>query len=423
MRLIKKIFYKFFLFNIFFITILCSKILLANNTNESSKPILQRLPTSIFATVNNEPISIYDLIQRANLFSISAKIPINEEFELRILPDLISGYVDEVIQMQEIRNFNITVSEAQVQAMVSEIEKENGFKKGKFKEYLKDNKTDISILEKQVRTNIGWRQLVANKFRPQVIIQDAEVETILKKLETSIGKEEFLIEQIFLSFENKRESEVLNKINNLYEEISSGGNFISIAKQFSDSYGGKFGKIGWVPEVDLDSNILNEVKKLEINETSKPLKGETGYFLMKILNKRKIGEETISLVSLFRFRIIENNEETKDLLKKINNCNELEDFSKKYATSDSGSLGEFNYSELSENLRKEISKMKKNEISKPIKFGNEEFQIMTCDIKKITPIIPSKFKITEILMNKKLDIIGRQFMSELRTKSIIDIRI
>ena len=215
MRLIKKIFYKFFLFNIFFITILCSKILLANNTNESSKPILQRLPTSIFATVNNEPISIYDLIQRANLFSISAKIPINEEFELRILPDLISGYVDEVIQMQEIRNFNITVSEAQVQAMVSEIEKENGFEKGKLKDYLKDNKTDISILEKQVRTNIGWRQLVANKFRPQVIIQDAEVETILKKLETSIGKEEFLIEQIFLSFENKRESEVLNKINNL----------------------------------------------------------------------------------------------------------------------------------------------------------------------------------------------------------------
>ena len=43
------------------------------------------------------------------LKSISAKIPINEEFELRILPDLISGYVDEVIQMQEIRNFNITV--------------------------------------------------------------------------------------------------------------------------------------------------------------------------------------------------------------------------------------------------------------------------------------------------------------------------
>ena len=77
--------------------------------------------------------------------------------------------------MQEIRNFNITVSEAQVQAMVSEIEKENGFEKGKLKDYLKDNKTDISILEKQVRTNIGWRQLVANKFRPQVIIQDAEV--------------------------------------------------------------------------------------------------------------------------------------------------------------------------------------------------------------------------------------------------------
>ena len=117
MILIKKIFDKFFLLLFFYCAILCNLVI----ANESNLPILKRLPTSIFATVNNEPISIYDLIQRANLFSISAKIPINEEFELRILPDLISGYVDEVIQMQEIRNFNITVSEAQVQAMVSEI--------------------------------------------------------------------------------------------------------------------------------------------------------------------------------------------------------------------------------------------------------------------------------------------------------------
>ena len=99
MNLIKKIFNNFFILKIIFFTIIFSRIISANNINETNTPILKRLPTSIFATVNNEPISIYDLIQRSNLFSVSAKIPINKEFETNILPELISGYVDETIQM------------------------------------------------------------------------------------------------------------------------------------------------------------------------------------------------------------------------------------------------------------------------------------------------------------------------------------
>ena len=423
MRLIKKIFNKFFLLNFFFAIVIFSKLVIAENENESNTPILKRLPTSIFATVNGEPISIYDLIQRSTLFSISSKIPINEEFEIRVLPDLISGYIDETIQDQQIKIQNVFVPEDQINQIVSQIEKDNGFKKDQFKEYLKENKTDISILKKQLRTSIGWKQLVANKFRQQVVIQDTEIETIHKKLKSNLGKDEFFIEQIFLSFENKEENEVLKKINNLYEQTVSGGNFGSIAKQFSDTFGGKVGKIGWVQETDLDIKIVGEVKKLDVNKISKPLKGEQGYFIIKVLNKRITGEEIVNQVSLFRFKLIETSEEINLLLNKIKSCNELEDFSKKYASVDSGSLGMLNYSELSNNLKSTIKKMNKNEISNPIKFGSDEFQIMLCDIKKTKPIIPSKFQISDILINKKLDTIARQYMSELRSRAIIDIRI
>ena len=48
---------------------------------------------------------------------------------------------------------------------------------------------------------------------------------------------------------------------------------------------------------------------------------------------------------------------------------------------------------------------------------------MICDINKAKPIIPSKFKIQDILINQKLEVLARQYMSELRTKAIIDIRI
>ena len=423
MRLLKKIFFKFFLLKIVFILFFYSKIIFANNANETNLPILERLPTSIFATVNNEPISIYDLIQRANLFSISAKIPINEDFTTKILPDLISGYIDEVIQIQEIKKENVLVQDDQVQNLVDGIEKENGFKKGELKNFLKENKTEISILEKQLWANLGWRQLVANKFRQKIIVQESEVEVIHNKLKTDIGKDEFNVEQIFISFENKKENDVFNTINNLYKQLIGGGDFLSIAKQFSDSYGGKIGKMGWVPESDFDDKIVNDIKKLEINNFSKPIKGENGYFIIKLLNKRIIGQETISDVSLFRIELIEKNDEVYQLLNNIGNCDELEEFAKTYGSTDSGSLGSFKYIELSNQLKFEVQKLNKNEISAPIKYDAGEFHIMICDINKAKPIIPSKFKIQDILINQKLEVLARQYMSELRTKAIIDIRI
>ena len=423
MRSIRKIFNTFFLLKIFFSIFLFSKLILANSPNEANLSILERLPTSIFATVNNDPISIYDLIQRSNLFSVSAKIPVNEQFEINILPELISGYIDEIIKEQEIEKLGITVPDEQIQQIVLGIEKENGFKKGEFKEFLKENKTNISILEKQLSISIGWRQLVSNKFRGQIVIQDSEIDTILNNLKSSIGKEEFLIEQIFLSFEDKKENEVLNNIRNLQKQVLSGGDFVSISKQFSDSFGGKVGNIGWISELDVDPKIVDKIKKIEIKKLSEPLKGENGYFLVKVLDKKIIGDELIGEVSLYKFEIIEKNEETNLLLNKVKNCDELAEFTNKYATSDSGSLGTLKYNELPNNLKSIVKKMNKNEISETIKTGSENFQLMLCDIKKTKTIIPSKFKISEILMNRKLDTIARQYMSELRTKAIIDIRI
>ena len=420
MKIIKKIFKNFFLIS--FISLYFVKNTFSNNY-ENNLSILKRLPTSIFATVNGEAISIFDLIQRSNLFSVSAKIPIDENFETKILPELISSYIDEIIQTQEIQKENITVPEGQVNQMIEAIEKENGFEKGRLKDFLKENKTDIKILEKQLNSNIGWKQLIANKFRKQVVIQDSEIDLLHKNLKSNVGKEEFFIEQIFLSFENKKKPEVLNKINNIYKQIQNGGDFTSISKQFSESYGGKIGLIGWAPETQLDSKILNDIKLLDINKVSKPLLGEEGYFIVKIKNKRIIGEEIISKVSLFRLQLLDKKKEVNSLLKNIKDCNELDEFTTKYGTADSGSLGTLNYNELPSNLRTKIKKLKKNELSQPIKFGNEEYQIMICEIDKVKPIVPSKFKIQEILVNKKLDTIARQFMSELRSKAVIDIRI
>jgi len=98
MKLLIKIFHNFFLSKLlsilkpikyFFFLLLFSNNLLANN-EDTQFSILDRLPTSIFAIVNEEVISIYDLILRSNFFSVSSNIKIDENFKTNILPELIS---------------------------------------------------------------------------------------------------------------------------------------------------------------------------------------------------------------------------------------------------------------------------------------------------------------------------------------------
>ena len=419
MKLLIKIFHNFFLRCILiFIILLYSKPSLTNNET----PILDRLPTSIFATVNDEAISIYDLILRAKLFSLSAKIKIDNNFSMNILPELISGLIDEKIQSQEITRDSIFVPEEQVNATIRKLEKDNGLEENTLEDYLKDNGSDITILEKQIETSIGWRQLVSNRFRKTVVIQENEVERIHNNLKSNVGKDEFLIHQIYLSFENKNQENVLEKINNLYDEISKGGDFLRIADQFSDSVSGKIGNIGWAPETDIDNEVLSKIKKMETSSISPPLKGEIGYYIIKLIDKRKIGEELIDEVSLFQLSLIDESTERISELEKINNCNDLEKFSEDYGTTSSGSLGFLKFRELSNILKKEIRKLEKNEISQEIIVADESYRIMICDIKKISPIIPSKFKIEEILMSRKLETISRQYMNELRAKAVIDIK-
>jgi hypothetical protein len=306
---------------------------------------------------------------------------------------------------------------------IEKVEKDNGMPAGSLKKYLKENKSDVEILKKQIEVSIGWAQLISNKFRSQIIIQESDTQRIIDNLESQKGKEEYFVEQIFVSFENRNEREAFKRINNLNEQIKKGGDFLSIAKQFSDSSSGKLGRIGWTPEFELDPKLVDKIKKIEINKISNPIKGENGYYILNIKDKKIIGEERISKVSLFQFDLIEENDEILSKMKEIGNCEDLEKFSEQYASVESGSLGLVNFNELSIPVKKTVKELNKNEISDLIKVASRDVRIMLCDVVKITPTLPSKFKIEQILATKKLDTISRQYLTELRSNAIIDIKI
>ena len=89
-----------------------------------------------------------------------------------------------------------------------------------------------------------------------------------------------MLSEIFFTLEKK--SEINEKYNLIKKSISEIGFSATVAK-FSVSDTARLGgKIGWVSESELSNNILKEVKKLKINEITKPINLAGGFLILKL---------------------------------------------------------------------------------------------------------------------------------------------
>src|SRR5690349_22997362 len=79
----------------------------------------------IAAVVNDEVISVYDLVNRMRLALISSGLPDTAETRRRVQMQVLRGLIDERIQSQEAAKQNVTASESDMQDAIAKIEQNN----------------------------------------------------------------------------------------------------------------------------------------------------------------------------------------------------------------------------------------------------------------------------------------------------------
>ena len=152
-----------------------------------------------------------------------------------------------------------------------------------FKVYLKNYNLKISDIKEKLRIEALWNELIFKKFKDKVSVNE---EKIKKKIKT---KKNFIYQYNLseILFELKSNEKLSDKYNFIKDRINSSG-FKNSANIFSISNTSSFGgEIGWVDETQLNEEMSNELKKLKINEISKPIQTTSGYLIIKINNKKK----------------------------------------------------------------------------------------------------------------------------------------
>ena len=163
--------------------------------------------------------------------------------------------------------------------------KKNIENRKEFLEILKSINLDYDTILEKLYVETLWNQLIYQKYSENVIINRKELKNnLLEQMSKEKDKFSYNLSEIF--FENSIEENLDKKILKINESIKNVG-FENTANIYSISNtSNKGGLIGWINELQISNKIIKEIKKLNTNEISKPIKLQNGYILIKLNGKR-----------------------------------------------------------------------------------------------------------------------------------------
>lgn len=283
-------------------------LILIFNAGAAENKILFKIENEIITTIdiNNEYKYLLSLnpkiinLEDNKIFEISKNSIIREMIKrIEILKNIKEIKVDEKILETVIRKRYQQLGFDNVEDFIAKISIQG---------------ITMKNIEDKITIEILWNQLIYTKFASKIKINKKNLkDSLLDK--SKIRQKSYLIYEII--FGVKSGSNLENEYEKIKKSISDIG-FQNTATLYSVSDSAKIGgKIGWIKENSLNSEIKNKINKIDIGNFSKPIVIPGGFLILKIKDQ-KIIEKKINLTK-----------ELQDLIK-IKQNEQLNQFSNIY---------------------------------------------------------------------------------------------
>ena len=390
----------------------------------------------IAAVVNDDIISAFDLISRLTLVVAASELQDSSEVRRNLAPQVLRNLIEDKLKLQEAKRLQIHVSQKDINLALGRMEKQNGMPKGGLDSFLRRNAINKPTLIEQIKAEIVWTKAVIRKFGRGVRVGDDEIDEKLAEIRQNRGKPEYLVAEIFLSYDNDGgEDEVRTQAERMINQIRDGASFPALARSFShSSTAAAGGNLGWVRLGQLGGELDAALEKMKPGTVSPPIQTQTGYYIL-ILRKSRIrsgaGDVTLSLRQLFLPLSPDAN--ANEVASQMSlattmgevayNCADMETLALETGSPLSGDLGQVKLSRLPDTLRKVVGSLPIGKASKPQRMDNGIAVFMVCGREGDKPAAEERAQIRRILENERLTNAARRYLRDLHRAAFVEIRI
>lgn len=393
---------------------------------------------SIAAVVNDDVISTADLEARTRLILLSSQLPDNPQVRQRVVPQVLRSLIDEKLQLQEAKRFNVAVSDQDIAKAIDRLEQQNNLPKGGLDKILESRGVPHSTLAAQVSANLAWNKLVEGRLVQNVTVSDEEINETLARIKAQIGRPQSRIGEIFLAVDKPdQEAEVKGLADRLVEQIRAGANFSAVAQQFSQSPTAAVGgDLGWVAAGELPGEIGNAIEAMQPGQLSPPIRTGGGFYLVYLADRRTLGSNTPAdaIVTLARlaFPLQQNATEAEKqrtlaeaqkVSESVKSCGELLKIGEQLSPKFSGEMRNVKVGALPREIQAVVIPLKVAEASKPLLLGDGIGVLMVCERSDAPSPIPTREQLRDSLQRQRLETLARRYLSELRRTANVDVRV
>jgi peptidyl-prolyl cis-trans isomerase SurA len=394
----------------------------------------------IVAVVNGEVISNADVDNRTRLFAMSTGMPMTQEVLDRLKQQITRQLVDDKLRMQEIQRRHIVISDQAIVDAMHQIETRNNLPAGSLRQKLATGGVALRALIDQLRSELGWTQVLREQLGTQVNITDAEVAEQQRLLTQQVGKPEYRVGEIFIPADDPAVvADAQRFAETVISELRAGAPFGVVAAQFSQNQTAlQGGELGWVQPNQLDPEVASLITEMPVGAISNPVKVPGGFSIVTLQAKREIGRDVATALSVRQvflpFTSTLNpqapTEQQKQTLEKsrnisasVHSCEQMEEVNKANNSPRPADPGEIRLEQLSPPpFRQMVASLPLDRASQPV-VSNEGVELLiVCSREQKNMAQRSAPEVKAQLLNARVELASRQLLANLRRHATIDLR-
>ena len=394
----------------------------------------------IVAIVNGDVITNADVSSRARLFALSTGLPVTPDVLDRLRQQITRQLIDERLRMQEVLRRKIVIQDKQIANSIHDIEQRNGMSAGALRQKLSaDGVSQITLID-QIRTQLGWTQVLREQLGGKVTITEAEVKDQQRLLAQQVGKPEYRVGEIFIPVDDPANSADAQRFaETVITELRAGAPFPVVAAQFSQNQTAlQGGALGWVQPNQLDPEVARLVAQMPPGAVSNPVKVPGGLSIVTLQAKREIGREVGTAVSLRQvflpFTSALNpqapTEQQKQVLDKarsisasVHSCDQMEQIAKANNQQRPVDPGEVRLDTVNPPaFRQVLATLPYDRASQPVVANDGIAVIIVCSREEKNLAQATDEEVKAQLLNERVELLSRQMLANLRRHANIELR-
>lgn len=235
----------------------------------------------IVVVVNEDIITAHELNKRLKqaYFSIE-NAPISDAEKAlareQVQQEIINEMVEEKLMAQEIKRYNISVSDAEVNDAINTIKANNNFTDEALREALALQGFDYESYREEIQRQILNSKLMNRQIRSRVVVTDADIERYFNEhADDLLSTRQYNIWNLFVRWpENggaQARNQALATIENLYIRLEGGESFKALAQASGQTYGG--GELGVYRLNEIAPDFRPVIAELDAGSYSKIMMG------------------------------------------------------------------------------------------------------------------------------------------------------